>query len=153
MSPEYAREWIRKAEADRKAAVRALTDSRRSKDQAEIACFHAQQCAEKYLKAALACGNKPIPRIHDLLALAHLLRRFHFPTVTLRKDLQLLNQYGVEIRYPGSSATILEARKAVAAMKRIIRRTEPVLLRLRAPRGKCRQHLLQHPAKAGPGSV
>jgi HEPN domain-containing protein len=33
------------------------------------ACFHAQQCAEKYLKARLYEANVPFPPVHKLLAL------------------------------------------------------------------------------------
>lgn len=119
MSPEYAQEWRRKAEADRAAAKWALRRARRRKDQAEIACFHAEQCAEKYLKAVLAKHGRPVPRIHDLLALARLLRPFRFPASRLEKHLRSLNQYAVEIRYPGHSATVLEAKKAVRAMERV----------------------------------
>ena len=50
------------------AALRALQDARQGKDQAEIACFHAQQCVEKYMKAMLAVSGLPIPRTHDLLS-------------------------------------------------------------------------------------
>lgn len=120
MSPEYSAEWIRKAEADRTAARRALHDSSRDKDQAEIACFHAQQSAEKYLKALLAINGKPTPRVHDLLALARLLRKYHFPESKLEKALRSLNQYAVEIRYPGYTVTIPQAKKAIAAMERVV---------------------------------
>lgn len=32
-------------------------------------CFHAQQCAEKYLKAVLAEAGLPVVKTHDLTAL------------------------------------------------------------------------------------
>jgi len=119
MSPEYVQEWTRKAEADRLAAKRALEDSRQAKDQAEIACFHAQQCVEKFLKALLVLNGRHVPRIHDLLALARLLSKFNFPISKLEKSLRSLNQYAVEIRYPGYFAAVAEARKAVSAMEKI----------------------------------
>lgn len=120
MSPEYAAEWVRKAEADRRAALRALQDTRRHPDQAEIACYHAQQCVEKRLKALLAGSGRPIPRVHDLPALVRLVGRSSVSAARLRNDLLLLNQFGVEIRYPGATATPAEARKAVRSMERII---------------------------------
>lgn len=120
MSPEYAAEWVRKAEADRRAARRALQDSRRHADQAEIACYHTQQCAEKYLKSLLAALGRPIPRVHDLPALVRLIGRSPVSAARLRDDLLLLNQFGVEIRYPGATATPAEARKAVRSMERIV---------------------------------
>lgn len=121
MSPEFAREWIRKAEADRKAARRALQDSKKDPDQAEIACFHAQQCAEKYLKALLADAGSPVPRIHDLLALARLQKERRLRAPRLEERLRSLNQYAVEIRYPGNSATPAEAHRAIRSMEEIVR--------------------------------
>ena len=56
-------EWIKKAESDRRVAHKIV------KSEPEIACFHAQQCAEKYLKAILAKEGGQVPKIHDLLAL------------------------------------------------------------------------------------
>ncbi len=45
------REWVEKAEGDFATARREL---RARKDpNYDAACFHAQQCAEKYLKACL----------------------------------------------------------------------------------------------------
>ena len=117
MSPEYAREWIRKAHADFVAANRALQDCKKNSDQSEIACFHAQQCAEKWLKALLSHHGCAVARVHDLLALARSCKKLGFPASRLEKGLRLLNQYAVEIRYPGATATIAEARKAVAAMR------------------------------------
>jgi HEPN domain-containing protein len=38
----------------------------------EISCYHAQQCAEKSLKACLILKNITPPRIHDLLELNQL---------------------------------------------------------------------------------
>ncbi|MFC1522081.1 HEPN domain-containing protein [Elusimicrobiota bacterium] len=120
MSPDYAREWVRKAEADRVAAKRALKDSRKRKDQAEIACFHAQQCVEKYLKALLSWHGYATPKIHDLLALAQTLKKAKYPVTRAEKDLRMLNQYAVEIRYPGSSATPAQAGQAVRAMEKTV---------------------------------
>jgi HEPN domain-containing protein len=117
MSPEYAAEWVRKAESDRTTAEVCLKLSRRKRDQAEISCFHAQQCAEKYLKALLAQAGRAVPRIHDLLKLGEMSaeRRMRLAP----KDLYLLNAYAVEVRYPGSTVSPDEARAAYAAMERI----------------------------------
>lgn len=51
------------------------------------ACFHAQQCAEKYLKALLVHRGIEYPFIHDLVHLAELLPP---------KDGQLLQQLDLE---------------------------------------------------------
>jgi HEPN domain-containing protein len=46
------REWIKKAEADHRAVERLGNDPLLR----EVVCFHCQQAAEKYLKAALGAG-------------------------------------------------------------------------------------------------
>ncbi len=37
----------------------------------------------------------------------------------IRNDLKLISSYGVEVRYPGESATKQEARVAISIMKKI----------------------------------
>lgn len=60
---EYARVLLRKAASDL-AAARLLTDSAEVAD--EAIGFHAQQAAEKALKAVLVADGIEIPRTHDL---------------------------------------------------------------------------------------
>lgn len=45
------REWVAKAEGDFATARRELRS--RAQPNFDAACFHAQQCAEKYVKAVL----------------------------------------------------------------------------------------------------
>ena len=85
------------------------------------ACYHSQQCVEKYLKAFLTHQSHPFPHTHDLLALKDLCARAD-PFFVLDEDmLERLNAYAVGIRYPGEVATIEEAREAVAAMRTVRR--------------------------------
>jgi len=46
-----ATEWVEKAEADYRTAEREARV--RKAPSHDVVCFHAQQCAEKYLKAFL----------------------------------------------------------------------------------------------------
>ena len=64
-------EWIGKAEGDFATATREYRA--RKVPNYDSACFHAQQCAEKYLKARLQEATTPFPRTHDLEALLNLL--------------------------------------------------------------------------------
>src|SRR5438270_565288 len=57
------REWVKKADADHRAAARLAGGSEPFHDQVY---FHCQQSAEKYLKALLAELGLPIPKIHNL---------------------------------------------------------------------------------------
>ena len=62
-----AREWVKKADNDFTVAAQIL---RRRKDVvADAACFHCQQCAEKYLNARLIEAGIAFPLTHDLLRL------------------------------------------------------------------------------------
>jgi len=116
---KYLLEWVRKAEEDYEAALTLLR--RRARPLPSVACFHCQQCAEKYLKALLVRHGLEVPRTHDLRELRRLLLTAE-PAVDLITDpLLLLNPYAVEFRYPGEEATIEEAREAVAAMKAVRR--------------------------------
>jgi HEPN domain-containing protein len=57
-------EWVEKAEGDFHSAEREL---RARKDtNYDAVCFHAQQCAEKYLKAFLVQHQISFRPIHDL---------------------------------------------------------------------------------------
>ena len=72
---------------------------------------------EKYLKAYLIAQGSTPPRIHDLEDLLHLCA-FHDVTFTARLPLvQVLNPYGVLIRYPGMTATVAEALEAVRTVR------------------------------------
>ena len=61
--------WIERAEEDFAVASSSL---RRKKPLLYPACFHAQQCAEKYLKTILIIKQLPFPKTHDLLMLSAL---------------------------------------------------------------------------------
>ena len=108
------REWIDKAEGDFATAQRELR-ARRSPNY-DAACFHAQQCAEKYLKALLQELGSPFPKTHNLIDLLGLASRYDAALEPWRHTLLLLNPYGVQYRYPGESATRTEARETVKAL-------------------------------------
>src|SRR5438105_6810290 len=65
------REWVKKAEGDFVTAQRELR-ARKSPNY-DSACFHSQQCVEKYLKARLQEANISFPHTHDLGALLNLI--------------------------------------------------------------------------------
>ena len=61
------REWVEKAEGDFATASRELRA--RKAPNYDAACFHAQQCVEKYLKACLQEADVAFGRTHNLSAL------------------------------------------------------------------------------------
>ena len=104
-------EWIHKAEGDLATARRELRA--RTAPNYDAACFHAQQCAEKYLKALLQEAAIPFGKTHNLSLLLDLLKECHPGLELLRPTLAILNAYAVEYRYPGESADKEVARQAV----------------------------------------
>jgi HEPN domain-containing protein len=76
-------------------------------------CFHCQQAAEKYLKALLQETGLPVPKTHNLLALQHLLLPRHPGLKSLRRGLNSMTRFAVDVRYPGHSATKRQAQARV----------------------------------------
>ncbi|MBI3010755.1 MAG: HEPN domain-containing protein [Candidatus Omnitrophica bacterium] len=109
--------WIKKAEEDYEAA-RTLARKRRV-NLPNVVCFHAQQCAEKYLKALLVSRRVYFPKTHDLLELLSLAVLHDSALELLRPSLASLNPYAVLFRYPGEHATLTEARRAIQRMRYI----------------------------------
>ena len=106
-------EWVEKAEGDFLTAGRELR-ARKSPNY-DAVCFHAQQCAEKYLKAVLQENSERIPKIHFLLELLAMVLKFDGSYEFLKADLQILEDYSVRFRYPGHFAEKDEAQSAYAA--------------------------------------
>jgi HEPN domain-containing protein len=63
-------DWVDKAEGDW-ASLGRETRTRKAPNY-DAACFHAQQCAEKYFKARLVEAGTAFPRTHDLSELLRL---------------------------------------------------------------------------------
>jgi HEPN domain-containing protein len=79
-------EWIANAEGDKDTALREYRARRRPNYDA--ACFHAQQTAEKYLKAWLQEDGKDVPRIHNLVELVSLCIEMDGTFAILETDLK-----------------------------------------------------------------
>jgi len=96
-------EWVAKAEGDLTSALRDWRA--RKAPNYDAACFHAQQCTEKYLKALLQENNIAFGKTHDLVALYRLLQPIDSSWATMHHDLDRLTAYAVDFCYPGAYAT------------------------------------------------
>jgi HEPN domain-containing protein len=119
------KEWIKKADGDFASALREYRA--RKHPNYDSACFHAQQCIEKYLKAILIKRKYPVSKVHDLEILLDGCLEFYPLWEPMREDMQLLTQYAVQFRYPGESADKEEARQAIKAIQRLLRDLREVL--------------------------
>lgn len=112
------RQWVEKAEHDLLTAEHTLKLKRNCPF--DTVCFHAQQCAEKYLKALLAFHSIAFPPQHNLRILMQLIP----PEAALGLESKAvigLTRYAVDARYPGDWESIsrTEAKRAVAVARQV----------------------------------
>ncbi len=115
MKPE-TQEWVAKAEDDLSVAERAMQPPNPIYD---AACFHAQQSAEKYLKAFLEQQGILFPRTHDLVQLVELAGESLAELTPLKEALAKLTRYAVEVRYIGVRATEAMAKEALQIAEQV----------------------------------
>ena len=113
---EVVARWMRYARADLAIARAPLPEE----GLYEQLCFHAQQAAEKGLKAVLIRAGIDPPRTHDLQALIDLLPA-NMPTEAAVVEAVDLTDYAISSRYPGAEEPVghdeyCEALKAAEAV-------------------------------------
>jgi HEPN domain-containing protein len=119
-SPEVVgkvRQWLRFAEEDLALASHAMGLPR---GPYRLIAYHAQQCAEKCLKAFLVYCNVDFPYTHSIRALLSLCKEHTSWTETLR-DAEELTPYAVTARYPGEDVEVSqeEARRAIEVARQV----------------------------------
>jgi HEPN domain-containing protein len=124
---EVVRGWMAKAEGDLENATLVLRAG--ADGPMDTVAFHAQQCAEKYLKALMCFRGEEVPRIHDVEALLARTGIGSRVEVTLEES-RLLTDYATVTRYPGDYEPVSpeEAAHAVELARRIraaVRRALP----------------------------
>lgn len=88
----------------------------------EIAAFHAQQAAEKILKALLVQKQVDFPRTHSIGALLALCEEAGIEGAKDLIDATSLTRYAVATRYPGEEDPVdrAEAREAAALATQVV---------------------------------
>jgi HEPN domain-containing protein len=94
---ELAVRWLKKATNDIVTAQQTLLLADGPTD---TVGFHAQQAAEKALKAFLAFHGIQFPRSHDLLRIADLAAPHLSAILRHREELAEMTNYAVQARYP-----------------------------------------------------
>ncbi len=92
---DLVRGWLRKAESDVAAAGLSVSAGQAL----DAACFHAQQAAEKCIKAYLTMNEVEFPFIHNLEKLIELCARVDPSFMSIKTAAQELTPYAVELRY------------------------------------------------------
>ena len=99
-----AREWVRYATSDLLLAETVPP----SGVLLEHLCFHAQQAAEKAIKAVLVAHEVVPPKIHDIKRLFSLVREYADVPEALEQA-EVLTDFAVITRYPADFGEVDEA--------------------------------------------
>ncbi|MFQ5839322.1 MAG: HEPN domain-containing protein [Candidatus Methylomirabilales bacterium] len=115
-SPE---DWLRRARSDLALAKVPLPEGALWED----LCFHAQQAAEKAIKAVYRASKREFRYTHDLSELLNGLRTAGIEVPEEMQDAVELTGFAWEARYPGTGehASEEEYRRAVALAERVVR--------------------------------
>jgi HEPN domain-containing protein len=110
--------WLRKADHD----LLNIENNLAAKDIPwDTVCFHAQQVAEKVLKAFLAYHGRDLLKTHDLIALLAQCVTVDRTLSDLEADCRSLTSYGVAARYPDDlfEPGETDGRELVSIMRRL----------------------------------
>jgi HEPN domain-containing protein len=123
---DLVRGWLLKAESDLANAGMCLAAGQAL----DTACFHAQQAAEKSIKAYLTAHEIDFPFIHNLEKLVELCAQRDPSFLSIKTSSQELTPYAVELRYDDefwpSVETARQALDAALAIKSFVMDHLPV---------------------------
>lgn len=118
---EAARQWLGKAERDLLNARNTLS-TMGDDCPYDTVCFHAQQAAEKCIKAVLTRLQTEFPKSHDIGELVLLLPKTARPAISVQEQRELTS-YAVAARYPamGEDPSRKDAAAALGTAEEIKR--------------------------------
>lgn len=109
------KEWLYVAKEDFDMAMLSLNSS---EPIIRPILYHAQQCAEKALKAFLVAKGMLPPRTHDLVSLVNDCMSFDNDFSSIKFAAEELNPYVVDARYPDDAFYIPDISLAEDAVKK-----------------------------------
>jgi HEPN domain-containing protein len=120
---KLARGSLRKARVDLRLAV--VTASDRATMEPWAACFHAQQAAEKAIKALLTAMQLDFPRTHELMWLLDLIPAdpgvpVSLPDAAWLTDFATVGRYTIEDAAVGSDPDWADAERALEIARKVI---------------------------------
>ena len=115
---ELVEEWLRHARSD--LAVARMVDDNQIAP--EILAFHAQQAAEKALKALLVQRQIEFPRLHVIGSLLNLCQEAGYEGLESLAEAVTLTRYAVLTRYPGEEEPVSrqDARQAFELAEKVL---------------------------------
>ena len=111
-------QWLSLADEDLNLASHALGLG--AKSPYRLIAYHAQQCAEKCLKAFLVYHNVDFPYTHNIRRLLEFCAKHAEWTDTL-KSTEELTPYAITARYPGEEEEVseTEAKRAIDLARQV----------------------------------
>jgi HEPN domain-containing protein len=100
---DFVQQWLDKAHKDLQAATILCNSNLGDYDNVG---FHAQQAAEKFIKALLVRYQVEFPKTHSIAVLRQLIAQVDQGLATHLAIADALTPYGVEFRYPGDFAPL-----------------------------------------------
>jgi HEPN domain-containing protein len=100
--------WVAFADEDLRFAQTGMSLPGREPPAYRLVAYHAQQCAEKYLKAYLVCQGVDFPYTHNISTLLELCIDYAVWPTSLR-EAEELTDYAITTRYPGEDEDVMEA--------------------------------------------
>ena len=129
-------QWFAHADEDIRLALGAMNLPGDEGPPYRLISYHAQQCAEKYLKAYLVYQGVDFPYTHNISILLELCSE-HADWPKELEDAEELTQYVITTRYPGEDEVVTreEAQRAVEIAQRVRKQVQTALeeLGLRLP--------------------
>jgi HEPN domain-containing protein len=127
---QKVRQWIDHADEDLRLATYAL--KMRGKNRTfRLVAYHAQQCAEKYLKGYLVFCGVDFPYTHNISVLLELCgEKTDWPAKL--KDAEELTSYVITTRYPGEGeeVTKTDADRAIKIAQQVRNQVRSALKQL-----------------------
>jgi len=125
LKTEIVRQWLAKAEQDYRAMKLIILHE---PSLSSLAAFHAQQAAEKFLKAFLVQHQIEFPKTHDIRRLLMLVAEADKVLSESLREAVTLTVYGVDVRYPGDlpeadRKDVERAAKLAQQVRRAVRRS------------------------------
>lgn len=116
---DKVRQWLSFADDDLRVATHSMTLPGKELPYRLIA-YHAQQCAEKCLKAFLVYHRVDFPYTHNIRRLLKLCGK-HTTWAQTLKDAEALTPYVITARYPGESEEVSgeEAQRAIEIAQQV----------------------------------
>jgi len=132
IEPEFLKkviQWLSLADEDLNLASHALGLGAQSPYR--LIAYHAQQCAEKCLKAFLVYHKVDFPYTHNIRRLMEFCAEYAEWTDTL-KGAEELTPYAITARYPGEEVEVMEpeAKRAIDLARQVREQVRKALEKL-----------------------